>query len=103
VFEILLTGVAKVEDATNERNDADRLVRGPIGRPQHLNGPQVESVNIENAKSKFKEIWPQVEQGLDLLKQLAGVVPGVGPFVAIGAGAVVAAGDAAYKALGGGT
>jgi len=68
---------------------------------QHLNAPQVENVTVDNAKSQFKKIWPEVKQGLDLLKQLAGIVPGVGPFVTIGAGAIVAAGDAAYKALGG--
>ncbi len=50
-------------------------------------------------KAKFKELWPQVKQGLALLQQLSGLVPGVGSVVGVVIGIVLAAGDAADKAI----
>lgn len=69
---------------------------------EHLNGPAAESVSVDQVKAKFKELWPTVKQGLDLLKQLAAVIPGVGTMVTVVIGVIIAAGDAAFKAISGG-
>lgn len=91
-----MSGAAQAGMATGQSADLERLFN------EHLNGPAVESVNLDQIKAKFKELWPTVKQGLDLLKQLAGIVPGVGTIVGTVIGIVIASGDAAFKAVSGG-
>lgn len=64
-------------------------------------GEGTESVfnNIGDAKAKFKEVWPDVKNGLELLRTLSGMVPGVGAIVTTVIGVVITAGEAAFKAV----
>jgi hypothetical protein len=60
-------------------------------------------LGVEDASETFVQVWPFVRQGLALLKQMAPTIPGVGVFVGFAVDIVIAAGDAAAKALGGDT
>ena len=47
----------------------------------------------------FCTVWPQAKNGLNLLKEIIGSVPGISFFAKASIGIVIAAGDAADSAL----
>jgi hypothetical protein len=51
------------------------------------------------AQQTFCGIWPQAKNALELLMTFIGAIPGVGVFAKVAIGIVIAAGDAASKAV----
>jgi hypothetical protein len=57
------------------------------------------SAAVEGGAAAYCQVWPHVNQGLTLLKEIAPFIPGVGAIVALAIPLVLAAGRAAHHSL----
>jgi hypothetical protein len=60
---------------------------------------QKEEFRALGARENFCKVWPAARQGLEILKDIISVVPGVSIFAKGAIAVVIAAGDAASGAL----
>jgi hypothetical protein len=51
------------------------------------------------AQDEFCRLWPTAKEVLTLLRNIVGVIPGAGMFAGLAISAVLAAGEAAQKAI----